>query len=153
MNSSSQEAIKQVKKFRKAHFNKDAECPYCDIVRDDPNNPVEPHQTPYTYSDDTEDGNFEPYYIVEQSLVNLTNTPIYYLFATDLYDEKYVEEGKQFDLSGLTSAVYNYTNSKEYTLIAVHTWFSRAYTKWPSVPQQLEHTKRINTIIREFSRI
>lgn len=153
MNSSAQNVIKQVSKFRKKHFDDNGECPYCEIVRDDPNNTIERYQEPYTYSDEVEVINFEPYYIIEQALVYLTETPIYYMFATDLYDKDFVKDNKQFDLSGLSSAVYNYNNSKDYTMIAVHTWYSRAYTKWPSIPIQLEQTKRINTIIREFSKI
>jgi len=57
--------IKQVSKFRKKHFDDNGECPYCEIVRDDPNNTIERYQEPYTYSDEVEVINFEPYYIIE----------------------------------------------------------------------------------------
>ena len=73
------------------------------------------------------------------------------MFGTDLYNDAYVEVGEKFDLSGLTSAILSY--KEPHKLIAVHTWYSRAYTKWPTLPIQLEQTKRINTIIKKFSKI
>ena len=79
------------------------------------------------------------------------------MFATDLCNDNYIKSQVNFDISGLTSAVYARIPYdpmfNEHKLIAVHTWFSRAYTKWPSTPLQLAHTKRINTIIKEFSKI
>ena len=153
MENESTSMVKSVTKFRKKYFDENGECPYCETVKDDPTNSIERYQTPYTYDDDIALDNFEPYYILEQALVYLTDTPIYYFFTTDLYGKHYIEDKKEFDLSGLTSAVYRYNSTKDYKLIAVHTWYSRAYTKWPSVPMQLEHTKRINTIIREFSSV
>lgn len=154
MRSESDATINAVKRFRNLNFGRNVECPYCETVKDDPTNTIERYQTPYTYDDESAIDNFEPYYVLEQALIYLTNTPIYYLFTTDLYGKKYIEEKKEFDLSGLTSAVYKCTNPQgDFKLIAVHTWYSRAYTKWPTVPMQLEHTKRINTIIREFSSV
>jgi hypothetical protein len=127
------------------------ETPYCETVRNDPNNTIEPHQVPYTFDDDKALGNFEPYYIIEEALIELTGKPIYYMFATDLYHDDYVKMNEKFDLSGLTSSILSLTD--EHKLIAVHTWYSRAYTKWPTMQIQLDQTKRINTIIKKFSRI
>lgn len=147
--------INAITDFRKSHIT--TEAPYCKIVKNDVNNVIEPYQTPYSYDDDIALVNFEPYYILEQALIMLTGCPIYYLFATDLCDDDFINHNVKFDISGLTSAVYTRIPSEqmfnEHTLIAVHTWFSRAYTKWPSTPLQLEQTKRINTIIKEFSKI
>lgn len=134
--------------------NCSSECPYCSIVRDNPLNPVERYQIPYSFDDDKAEKAFEPYYILEEALVLLTNTPIYYLFATDLYNDEYVKNNVKFDISGLSSAILKPgpINSKM-NLIAVHTWNSRFYTKWPSTQQELENTKRINTIIKNFTSI
>lgn len=151
MNKEADLMVKEVSKFRKKYFDKNGECPYCETVKDDPTNQIERYQTPYTFDDEIAINNFEPYYIIEQALVYLTETPIYYMFTTDLYGKKYIDEKREFDLSGLTSVVYD--NGKDQNIIAVHTWYSRGYTKWPTIPAQLEHTKRINTIIRDFSRI
>lgn len=156
MNGESMKMISSVRQFRESRVNlPDYETPYCKIVRDDSDNKIEPHQIPYTWKDD-EDANFEPYYILEQALVILSDTPIYYMFAFDLYDSDYIKQGCTFDTSGLTSAIFYNENKNEFydhELIAVHTWFSRGYTKWPTTQQQLKHTKRINSIVRNFSRI
>lgn len=147
--------INAVTEYRNNHNSN--EPVYCDTVRNDVNNPIEPNQIPYTYDDDNAVSNFEPYYIIEQALIILTESPIYYMFATDLCNDDYIKSQVNFDISGLTSAVYARIPYdpifNEHKLIAVHTWFSRAYTKWPSTPLQLAHTKRINTIIKEFSKI
>lgn len=146
--------ITEIEKFRKYLNPENSEPPYCDKVRNDPDNPIEPHQTPYTFDDETAKENFEPYYVLEQALIMLTGNPIYYLFATDLYNENDIKTGETYDLSGLTSAVYtNVEKLSEHKLIAVHTWYSRAYTKWPTIPIQLSQTKRINTVIKKFSKI
>lgn len=156
MNGESMKMISNSKIFRETRVDlPDHETPYCKTVRDDPDNKIEPHQIPYSYKDD-EEPNFEPYYILEQTLVILSDTPIYYLFGTDLYDSDFVKNNCTFDLSGLTSAIYSQDIKNEFydtDLIAVHTWFSRGYTKWPTTQQQLKHTKRINSIIKNFSRI
>ena len=154
MCSRADKMILNIKDFRDFLNPENPEPPYCEIVRNDPNNPIEPHQTPYSFDDETEEKNFEPYYVLEQALIILTGNPIYYLFSTDLYNEKEIKNGETYDLSGLSSAVYNnIENIKEHKLIAVHTWYSRAYTKWPTMPIQLSQTKRINTIIKKFSKI
>ena len=154
MCSRADKMILNIKDFREFLNPENPEPPYCEIVRNDPNNPIEPHQTPYSFDDETEEKNFEPYYVLEQALIILTGNPIYYLFSTDLYNEKEIKNGETYDLSGLSSAVYNnIENIKEHKLIAVHTWYSRAYTKWPTMPIQLSQTKRINTIIKKFSKI
>ena len=152
INDNSDKMLKKLKEFReKTISGNNHESPYAEVVKNDKNNVIEAHQVPYTYDDNTAKGNFEPYYILEQALVYLTERPIYYFFCGDLYNDEYVKNNESFDLSGLTSAVYTHNN--KHNLIAVHTWFSRAYTKWPSLPLQLEHTKRINTIIKKFSKI
>ena len=154
MCSRADKMILNIKDFRDFLNPENPEPPYCEIVRNDPNNPIEPHQTPYSFDDETEEKNFEPYYVLEQALIILTGNPIYYLFSTDLYNEKEIKNGETYDLSGLSSAVYNnIENIKKHKLIAVHTWYSRAYTKWPTMPIQLSQTKRINTIIKKFSKI
>ena len=154
MCSRADKMILNIKDFREFLNPENPEPPYCEIVRNDPNNPIEPHQTPYSFDDETEEKNFEPYYVLEQALIILTGNPIYYLFSTDLYNEKEIKNGETYDLSGLSSAVYNnIENIKKHKLIAVHTWYSRAYTKWPTMPIQLSQTKRINTIIKKFSKI
>ena len=147
--------INSITSYRQGHNNE--EVPYCKVVRNNVNNPVELKQTPYSNDDNTAQKNFEPYYIIEQALIMLTGCPVYYMFATDLCDDDFIKKGVKFDISGLTSAVYMRIPYdpmfNEHKLIAVHTWYSRAYTKWPTTPLQLEQTKRINTIIKEFSRI
>lgn len=155
MESSSKQKIDAITYYRITHFGSTHESPYAEVVKDDPQNFVERNQEPYSYKDD-EIINFEPYYILEQVLILLTKSPIYYMFGTDLYDSDYEKKNVQFDKSGLTSAIYYGKSINEFDdrkLIAVHTWFSRAYTKWPKNKLQLDHTKRINTIIKEFSRI
>ena len=154
MCSRADKMILNIKQFRDFLNPNNTEPPYCEIVRNDPNNSIEPHQIPYSFDDESVEKNFEPYYILEQALVILTGNPIYYLFSTDLYDENEIKKGETYDLSGLSSAIYNNVeNLKEHKLIAVHTWYSRAYTKWPTIPIQLSQTKRINTIIKKFSKI
>ena len=144
--------IKNVKEFRMKYFI-NGEVPYCETVKNDVTNLVEQHQEPYTFDDNKALTNFEPYYVLEEALIMLTKTPIYYLFTTDYYDP----DDKNNPLShynGLTSAVYYRKPMKgEYKLICVHTWYSRAYTKWPTMQVQLDQTKRINTIIKKYSRI
>ena len=151
--SRSMKMLNDIKEYRNFK-NKGKEPSYCEIVKNDPNNKIEPNQTPYTYDDNTATSNFEPYYLLEECLINLTNSPIYYLFATDLFDENEIERGETYDMSCLTSAIYNTSdNIKDHKLIAVHTWYSRAYTKWPTMKLQLDQTKRINTIIKKFSKL
>lgn len=147
MYKNADECLSKITKLRKKlHGNEDV--PYCKIVRDDPTNSIEQHQEPYTFDDDKTSANFEPYYVIEQALVYLTDTPIYYFYTTDLY-----EQDNDSKYNGLTSAVYYRNPDNNYKLIAVHTWYSRAYTKWPANQEQLDHTKRINGIIKNYSRI
>lgn len=137
------------KKHRKTHVKSSSfESEYATTVRNDKDNEIEQNQEPYTSDDYDSKVSFEPYYLIEYYLIEKTETPVYYLFGTDFYDEEY--KGK-CDTSGLTTAVRTY--SQPHTLIAVHTWFSRMYTKWPVTEQQMIHTKRINTIINTFSHI
>lgn len=140
--------VDRVKKYREENFP-NGETSYSETVKNDPNNSIEPHQVPYSYKDFEEHNNFEPYYIIEQVYVLLTKKPIKYLFATDYYDADLSDE--ETDNSGLTSAIYSDDDSHK--LIAVHTWFARAYSRWPRVELQLNHTKRINKIIKRFGSI
>lgn len=127
------------------------ESPYSAIVRNDPTNLVEPHQTPYSCKDEA--GNFEPYYLIEQALVLFTGKTIMYFDACDYMNRNPEISDDDVDNSGLSSAIYYYSQDFEDRLIAVHTWFSRMYTKWPSNNVQLEHTKRINKIISQFGKL
>lgn len=137
------------KKHRKMSINSsNFESEYATTVRNDKSNEVEQNQEPYTYDDNKSMMSFEPYYLIQYYLIEHTQTPVYYLFGTDFYDEEYKDK---CDTSGLTTAVRTY--STPHTLIAVHTWFSRMYTKWPVTEQQMIHTKRINSIINTFSHI
>lgn len=131
----------------------DGESPYAAVVRNDPNNPVEQHQTPYSCKEEA--GNFEPYYLIEEALVLFTGKGIQYFDACDYMNQNPEISDDDVDNSGLTSAIY-YTNPGwdfEPRLVAVHTWFSRMYTKWPKNEVQLQHTKRINKIISQFGRL
>ena len=120
-------------------------CPYAKIVMDDPSNPVEPHQVPYSYKSSVQ--NFEPYYLIEQAWVLETNSPIEYFRACDLYGPE--DNDEETDNSGLTSAVYD----KQMNLVAVHTWFSRAYSKFPTDELMMKHTLRINKIISKYAKL
>lgn len=146
MNANAERMITAIKDFRVSTFkNKNGESPYADTVRNDPNNRVEQHQTPYSTSNDRETYNYEPYYVLEQALVLITDTPIYYMFATDLYNPDNIDK---CDNSGLTSAVYD--TSDEHNLFCVHTWYSRNYSKWPANQQMFEQTNRINSVISKY---
>jgi hypothetical protein len=141
MNELADNNIAHIKEYRDKYFV-NSEVPYCEIVKNDPDNKVEPHQIPYSWRDDEEKRNFEPYYIIEQCLVWFTELPIYYLKATDLFDKDETE----CDNSGLTSVVLGNNDNKA----VVHTWFSRMYSKWPQNQVMLKHTKRINTVIEKY---
>lgn len=141
MNELADENIEKIKLYREEHFI-NGEVPYCEVVKNDPDNPIEPNQIPYSWRDDEEKNNFEPYYIVEQSLVWFTELPIYYLNVTDLFDK----EETECDNTGLTSVVFGSDNNKA----VVHTWYSRMYSKWPQNKVMLKHTKRINTVIEKY---
>ena len=112
---------------------------YAVTVTDDKDNPVEPHQIPY--SSKIEKQNFEPYYLVEEAWVLLTGRSVYYFNATDFYDKD--ADSDKTDNSGMTSCVFD----KDMNAVAYHTWFSRAYSKFPLNELMLKHTLRINKII------
>lgn len=134
--------IKNIESIRESVFG-DIEVPYCQTVLLDSNNEIEEMQIPYTI-DDEANNNFEPYYLLEQVAVLATKKPIYYIAALDLYD---ITNETTMDNTGLTSVVIN-MDTKEHILY--HTWFSRKYTKWPKTQMELDHTKRINTIIKNI---
>ena len=135
------DSIKNIKLLRNNVFAGN-EPPYCNILRYDEEKTIEHHQEPYTSNDDI-DTLAEPYYLLEMIMVLLTNKPIYYLCSMDLYDP---ENKLNIDNSGLTSQVL--TSDKEHTLICYHTWFSRGYTIFPALDEEIEHTQRINTVIK-----
>ena len=139
--NSADENVELIKSYRSSVFH-NGESPYCKVVRNDPSNPVEPHQIPYTSSYGKEFTNYEPYYLVEQIFILLTQRPIYYMFATDYYNPELPDD--KTDNSGLTSAVYDRDTKEMY---CVHTWFSRGYSKWPQNKLMLQHTNRINKVI------
>jgi hypothetical protein len=147
MKNTANDVIKRTTEFRKNTYGliPSGDTPYCDTVRNDEMNPVERNQIPYSYSF-SEKENFEPYYLIEQCYILMTHKPIYYMFSTDYYDNDDVDK-----FSGLTSAVY--TDEDAHELIAVHTWFSRLYSKFPSNNIMLMHTNRINKIIIKYGKI
>lgn len=144
MNELADKNIERVKEYREKNFI-NGEVPYCETVKNDPNNPIEPHQIPYSFKDEKENNNFEPYYVIEQAYILLTGCPIYYMYATDLFNK----EETECDNSGLTSVILN----DEDEPVVVHTWFTRAYTKYPVIEKQLYHTNRINTVIEKYGKL
>lgn len=147
MESGAQNMIHRGRLFRENAFPKNEETGEYETfaagkVRNDPSNPVEPHQTPYTYKEN-EQTNYEPYYLIEETWLIETRAPIMYLFHQDLYNRN-IEDNA--DPTGVTSGVYD----EDGYLYAVHTWFSRAYTKWPQHKLQMEHTRRINNVILKY---
>jgi hypothetical protein len=149
MNIKASEKISEMKEYRKQNFpikkGNDGWTSYAEVVTDDKDNPVEPHQTPYSYK--AEANNFEPYYAVEQAWILGTNSPIMYFNATDYYDASLDDD--ETDNSGLTSAVYG----NDMNLLAVHTWFSRLYSKVPQNQLMLKHTIRTNKVISQIGKI
>lgn len=150
MESQAQQNIQRGRLWRQNSFPKNEktgeyETYAADKVRNDPQNPVEPHQNPYTYKVN-ETFNYEPYYLTEQTWLIETRAPIMYLFHQDLYDRN---ESVNADETGITSGVYD----QDGNLYAVHTWFSRAYTKWPQSQLQKEHTHRINSVLLKYGEI
>lgn len=148
--SQAQNMINRGRLFRENTFPKNEETGEYETyaagkVRNDPSNPVEPHQTPYTYKEN-EQTNYEPYYLIEQTWLLETRAPIMYLFHQDLFDR---HDKENADPTGITSGVYD----EDGNLFAVHTWYSRAYTKWPQQKLQLEHTRRINNIILKYGKL
>lgn len=153
MNSEADQMLDISDEFRTNVFGKKKESPYAETVRNDKSNEVEPNQKPYTCEDPygrKHLGNFEPYYLLEEALIVFTKRPIKYLFAADYYSAARTDEDT--DNSGLTTQVIHFRrNGKKVELdtFAIHTWFARAYTKWPVMPVQKVHTDRINKVIFE----
>lgn len=137
----------KVKEYRKINFL-NGESPYSDIVRNDPDNPVEMHQIPYSYEDYDVSSNAEPYYLLEEAIIYLTKTRPYYLLAADYHSKEHSDTDD--DNSGLSTAVYTDNFNK---MIAIHTWFSRAYSKWPKTDVMRKHTDRINKIIEKYTKL
>lgn len=137
MNIASKEALKFSKEKNKelSSVYPKKEFPYCDIVRNDPNNFSEPHQVPYSCRED----DFEPYYILLEFLIKYTNKGIYYFKCSDYNDGSPVDVNNINEMDGITSAVYDVTGKK---LIMLHTWFSRDYTR----PLGSRHRDRIRNV-------
>jgi len=137
INNSSNDIIKKCQNYREKHFK--SEPPHATVVKDDPTNFSEPHQTPYSFEYDAET-NAEPYYSLEEAIVFATMMPIYYLFGVDLYRNEIVE----YDNSGITTVILG-ENEEE---IAYHTWFARYYQPLTHSNDIIKyHTNRINSII------
>ena len=134
----SKDALMRSTKYRIKNFKQDP--PHATIVKDDPSNPWDQHQVPYSFKG-TFDENVEPYYLIEESILGATELPIYYLFATDLY----VNEETKLDNSGITTVVMD---SETCEHIAYHTWFARKYRPFNTNIQDIKkHVDRINSII------
>lgn len=135
-------AIKMINngvEYRKENFKQ--EPPHATVVRNDPTNNYEPHQTPYSYKDNVYQ-NMEPYYLIEEAIVLATKLPIYYLFGSDLY----TDQETKMDNSGITTVLMNDKNEP----YAYHTWFARYYKPFMNTPNEVRHTARINTIIENL---
>ena len=134
----SSQAIKQGEEYRKTVFkeSENYESPYCGIVRNDPNNPCEPNQIPYSCKED----DFEPYYSVQENILVKTQKPIMYLLASDAYFPK--SEYGFYEQSGITTVMLDknlYNNT--FHRWAFHTWFAR---EW-NIEQR--HTDRIKKVV------
>lgn len=157
MNKSADTMLDISESFRRAKFGDKKESPYADVVRNDESNEVEQHQIPYSYEDlfgRKHKGNFEPYYLIEEALIALTKKPVMYMFSADYYSPD--KSNEETDNSGLTSEVMYLAKKGEKTefrSFALHTWFARAYSKWPYMTVQRVHTNRINKIIFEAGAI
>lgn len=116
---------------------------YCNIVRNDPNNPIEPHQEPYSSKLD----NFEPYYKLFFYLMKLGAKP-YYIVGADAWKDN--EKNVIDNMGGICTALfYNYVP------FCYHTWFARCYVPeadiehvktLPNSELFLKHTDRINQV-------
>jgi len=133
--------IERARAYREANFP-DGKVPYCTTVENDPSNPCEPHQVPYSHDDERAVNNFEPYYQVEEEMIRITGKHLYYLNSADLY----TTEETELDNSGMTSVVMT-TDGKKF---AYHTWFSRAYDAFSQHPVCKTHTERINKIVKNI---
>lgn len=142
MNEFAEKQIEKSKLYRETNYGQNG-VPHCDIVKNDPDNPIEPHQVPYSYCDDTNDTNFESYYILEEGIILATQKPLYYLNANDFYSK----EETKLDNSGMTSIILSSDSNK---IIAYHTWFSRAYNPFIDNPLINKHTNRINKVIKNI---
>lgn len=132
MESRSKKAV-WFSKMKNSELSKDFpdnEFPYCKIVKNDTSNPVEPSQVPYSYKQD----NFEPYYVLLEFLIKFTDKSIYYFNCSD-----YADADGDKSKAGVTSAVYDKSGE---TLLMLHTWFSRDYTRENSM-----HKSRILAVV------
>jgi hypothetical protein len=128
------------------------EVPYTETVKNDPNNPVEPNQVPYSCKLD----DMEPYYKLFFYFMSLGLKPKY-LLGSDFYKD---ENGTIVDdMGGITSVIYS---SVEMVPLCYHTWFARDYApKWffeqveagsdPHMPEHTynwmkEHSERIDKV-------
>ena len=112
---------------------------YCEIVRNDISNPIEPNQIPYSSKED----DFEPYYRLFLWIMLHGGKP-YYFVGSDIWKDK---EGKEVDnLGGICSGLY--FNEVDEWPFCYHTWFARAYDPNGTInhPIVKRHTRRINQI-------
>ena len=112
---------------------------YCETVRNDLTNPVEPHQIPYSSKED----DFEPYYKLFLWIMLHSGKP-YYFVGSDVWKD---HEGNEIDnLGGICSGLYfpEVADSP----FCYHAWFARAYDPDGNSnhPVVKKHTKRINQI-------
>lgn len=132
----SSDMIIEGKLYREVVFKADEkyESPYCATVRNDPKNPVEPNQIPYSSRMDS----FEPYYCVQQAICQLTKKPIMYMLAADAYFPKSLERGGFGDQSGITTVMLG----ADHEPWGYHTWFARGYGR------DKYHTDRIESVLK-----
>ena len=119
---------------------------YCEIVRNDITNPIEPNQIPYSSKED----DFEPYYKLFLWIMLHGGKP-YYFVGSDIWKDK---EGIEIDtLGGICSGLYFNEVSEE--PFCYHTWFARAYDPNGNSchPIIKMHTKRINHIFDYISNL
>lgn len=136
IDNASKEILKKCTTYRIKNFKHDP--PHANVVRDDPSNPWDQHQVPYSYR--TVDNNMEPYYLIEESIVLSTKLPIYYLYGSDLY----TNEETNMDNSGITTVIMSEQNEH----IAYHTWFARYYKPFSTnIEEVKKHVNRINSVM------
>lgn len=117
----------------------DREILYAKIVENDPSNPVEPHQVPWS----TKYDDFEPYYKLIEWLLLKCDGTIFYLNARDKVGR--LENGEN---SGLSSEIYVRDSDGVVCPVFWHSWFSRQAGNLES-----PHHKRIMKLVREVRQL
>lgn len=133
----SKEILSKCLLYRTKNFK--SELSYVKNMKDMSNN-YESNQIPYSFNDII-GRNFEPYYLIEETIILSTSLPIYYLFGTDLY----INENTNIDNSGMTTVIMDSELSKH---IAYHTWCAHKYKPFNTNIQNIKkHVDRINSVI------